>query len=47
MTLLVLLQNEHKLTDLDDIAEYSMGGRVAMTMMKFDAAEHAQLSGDI
>lgn len=31
---LMSLQNEHKLTNLDAIAEYSMGGRVAMAMMK-------------
>jgi hypothetical protein len=41
------IQNEHKITNLDAIAEYIMGGRVAMAMMKFDASDHAILCQDI
>ena len=46
-SVLMSLQNEHKITNLDAIAEYIMGGRVAMAMMKFDASDHAILCQDI
>jgi len=45
-SMLMPLQNEHKVTNLDAIAEYSLGGRVAMAMMKYDATDHAQLCQD-
>lgn len=41
-SVLMLLQNEHKVTHLDEIAKCIMGARVAMTMMKWDASDHAQ-----
>ena len=44
---LVSLQNEHKLTNLDANAEYSIRDRVAMAIMKCDASDHAQLWQDL